>query len=105
MRADTSNVTRDRDIAAILLFLVCAGAFAYTGWSRPTVAPFSGADASVYRESYRQCEREWREERASGPEPRPAAMAATWAGRYDDDRRTAARTGCLDAIAGKPPQV
>ncbi len=97
-------MTRDRDIAAIVLFLVCAGAFAYAVWSKPVAAPFRGADAEVYRESYRECERQWRE-RPLGPEPRPVAMAATWADSYERSRRTAARTGCLDAITGKPPRA
>ena len=97
-------MTRDRDIAAIVLFLVCVGAFAYVGWSAPASAPFSGADVPVYRDSYRECTKKWRE-RGPGPEPHAVAMAAEWADTYGHDRRAAARTGCLDAITQKPPKV
>jgi hypothetical protein len=97
-------VTRDRDIAAIVLFLVCVGAFAYVAWSKPASAPYSGADATVYRESYRGCEKQW-QERELDAELRHEATAAAWAGRYDDARRPAARAGCLDAVTGKPPKA
>jgi hypothetical protein len=91
-------------MAAIVLFLACAAAFAYAAWSRPDAAPYSGADATVYRESYRECERQWRE-RPRSPEPQRSALAENWAGRYDHARREAARTGCLDAITGEPPKA
>jgi hypothetical protein len=97
---DSSSVTRDRDMQAIALFLVCCAAFAFAAWSKPGSAPYRGADA-VYLESYRECEARWREA-SSGREP--VAMAASWADRYEREVRPAARTGCLDAIEGKPPR-